>query len=323
MDRSKGWIWQQVGIPKSTLNYIIKNQDKINKISGDSVSEDLNRSKLSLKQKQWIDEYVRPPTYPTTLSQIINKLELEFKTPAKKRDVKAYLKKEANFSFKKGSLRHSNSVLEKNLLFQVLFNCNFLSQILDSKYLFNIDECCFNRDVKQQYSWLPKGFNSSILSSEFTQRWSVIWGLGIDGEYLSILVNDTVTSDDFIWYLRVLFLCMKHRKIKLKDEWLLLLDNAKIHLSNISVKNLNSMSFHTLFLSPYCPQFAPIESLFKQLKAKFKKMNVRKKINFNKESGYQAIHESFTDLKQNDLKRIWNYVIKNWKKCLKDYWMKI
>ena len=55
----------------------------------------------------------------------------------------------------------------------------------------------FSRDLKRQYSWLPKGVTSSIIWNTLTGRWSMFTAITSNGEFLSLIVDDTGNSEKF------------------------------------------------------------------------------------------------------------------------------
>ena len=52
----------------------------------------------------------------------------------------------------------------------------------------------FQWDLKQNYSWLPRGVTNSILNITSTGRLTLIMALGIDGEYFGMLWSETVNA---------------------------------------------------------------------------------------------------------------------------------
>ena len=55
----------------------------------------------------------------------------------------------------------------------------------------------FNRSLKNQYNWLPKGFTSSIVSIVVTGRCSIISAVLSNGEFILLIVSDTGTATKF------------------------------------------------------------------------------------------------------------------------------
>ena len=55
----------------------------------------------------------------------------------------------------------------------------------------------FKRDLKQYYSWLPKGTTNPIINTTVTGRCSMITRIFSNGQFLSLVVNDTGKQIDF------------------------------------------------------------------------------------------------------------------------------
>ena len=55
----------------------------------------------------------------------------------------------------------------------------------------------FKRDLKIEYSWLPRGITSSIINQTYSGRNSMIAAFCSDGQYICALINDTINSQCF------------------------------------------------------------------------------------------------------------------------------
>ena len=112
------------------------------------------------------------------------------------------MKNQINYSYKKGSsttLRGGSKIIKYQ---QSIFSSRVLADILNNKLIINIDECVFNRDLKKQYSWLPKGITSPIINTIATGRCWMITSILSNGEFLSLIFNNTGNSSkfcDFLW----------------------------------------------------------------------------------------------------------------------------
>ena len=72
----------------------------------------------------------------------------------------------------------------------------------------------FNKDLKMNYSWLPKGFASSVISDVYIGSKSLITKFWYDGEYC-VTLNQTVDSEwfqGFIWIVKFLLNFTKKKK---------------------------------------------------------------------------------------------------------------
>ena len=96
----------------------------------------------------------------------------------------------------------------------------------------------FSRDLKQNYSWLPKGSTSQVINLNISGTWSIIAGIWLDGQFLWMLVYSTVDSEIFQKYMSILKYAISKRD-KLKNLQLTItLDNATVHNSNSMIERL-------------------------------------------------------------------------------------
>ena len=64
---------------------------------------------------------------------------------------------------------------------------------------------CFNRYLKRQYSWLPKGITSSIICTVAIGRWSIISAILSNGEFLCLITDDTGNANKFCDFFKNVF----------------------------------------------------------------------------------------------------------------------
>ena len=203
----------------------------------------------------------------------------------RKRDIKNYLKNKLNLSYKKGSSTTKSGDSEHTKLLQSIFSDNILDQIYDNKYLVSIDEAWFNRDLKKNYSWLPKGCTGSIINLNTKGFCSIIVALFSNGEYILQIVASTIYQTKFQE-----FLCIVHFVVKtqMKDDMeriIITLDNASVHTS-LNIKRLfEYLNFQTSFLPPYSPKLPTVELFFNIIKAKIRSLWAEIDIDFSKNSG--------------------------------------
>ena len=81
----------------------------------------INKLSLSIEEKQYIANYVKPPQIPLTIDKISQELYNNFGTSNKKREIKSYLKSTLMYSYKKGSSRTMKGGSTKTKLYQSIF----------------------------------------------------------------------------------------------------------------------------------------------------------------------------------------------------------
>ena len=214
---------------------------------------------MNVEEQNFIKTYVQPPQIPLTIQRIGSEHDNLFGVKDRKRDIKYFLKNQINYSYKKGSsttLRGGSKIIKYQ---QSIFSSRVLADILNSKLIINIDECVFNRDLKKQYSWLPKGITSPIINTIATGRCWMITAIWSNGEFLSLIVNNTGNSSKFCDFLWIIKYAMGFTKMSLNRSCLLILDNATTHYSDQTTKTLKRLWFCTMYLLAYSPILAPVE----------------------------------------------------------------
>ena len=93
-----------------------------------------------------------PPKPPLTITQIKEELLADSGINLSRYMIVKILKDKLNYSFKKGYSRPIQSTKQELTWFRELFSIKALKYILEDKIIVNIDETCFNRGLKAEYS---------------------------------------------------------------------------------------------------------------------------------------------------------------------------
>lgn len=177
----------------------------------------------------------------------------------------------------------------------------------------------FNRDLKNSYSWLPKNKTSNILNINASGRWSLITAIWSDGQIFSQIVRETVDKINFQKFIWLLHFSLKSR-LKIKPNRITItLDNASVHAWESTRTLLNGFGYNTRFLVPYSPTLAPVEGFFHLIKAKIRAKYWSKELNFNKDSGINAIHECISWITKAQVRHLWKKFVKIWKNLIISY----
>ena len=72
----------------------------------------------------------------------------------------------------------------------------------------------FNRDLKRQYSWLPKGVTSSIICTVATGMWSMISAILSNEEFLFLITENTGNAQKFWDFLSILVFAIENTKMR-------------------------------------------------------------------------------------------------------------
>ena len=121
----------------------------------------------------------------------------------------------------------------------------------------------FNRDLKMEYSWLPKGITSAIVNQLHSGSRGLIATFCSDGEFLCVWINKTVNSEWFASFLWILKYFLKLRRINYEDNVKIMLYNAPYHSSIATKEIIKKLRLSFFFLPPYSPALAPVEQFLK------------------------------------------------------------
>ena len=94
-------------------------------------------------------------------------------------------------------------------------------------------------------------------------------------------------------------------------------DNASIHYYNYTKKVINNLKFEIRSLPPYCPEIAPVEHIFRAIKAKLRSKNSMQTFDFGKQSGVERIRDCAIDIRRQTLQGAWTEVIREWSDGIK------
>ena len=94
-----------------------------------------------------------------------------------------------------------------------------------------------------------------------------------------------------------------------KHKWQLFKINASIHHGKLLKKLAAQEDLQILFLPPYNPELAPIETVFATIKAKMKRAITNESWNFKKDEGKSKIIAALSEISNETIYRIWVKVI--------------
>ena len=91
------------------------------------------------------------------------------------------------------------------------------------------------------------------------------------------------------------------------SDVILTLDNASWHLSEDIKLHIARLDFNAVYLPPYTPIYAPVETFFKIVKEKVRSSKEFKNIEFSKESGMEFIYYEIKNLRRSKLLAVWSH----------------
>ena len=96
-------------------------------------------------------------------------------------------------------------------------------------------------------------------------------------------------------------LCYENKR----TEWIVVLDNAKNHHSNITLKTMKALGFTIMFLPAYSPSLAPVELFFRMIKSEMRKTMHKKQIWFNESKDRIEIYNAAINWKITWIRKMW------------------
>ena len=126
----------------------------------------------------------------------------------------------------------------------------------------------------------------------------------------------TVDSEKFCIFMKLLELIVQALHSNDAETPTVLIDNARTHTSKVTKRIINSLSFKTRYLAPYCPEVAPVEQAFGLIKSKLRAYDPYFSINFDKQSGVETILKLISSISNASWSKAWLDVIRESKKTI-------
>ena len=163
----------------------------------------------------------------------------------------------------------------------------------------------FNKETKQSYSWILKGWTYAVINQTVSGSISMISAFLSNSEFLCSLYHSTVDSFVFCDFVKLLKYSLAKLNIDIKTQVVVVLDYASYHRSAQTIEWFKHHGISVEFLPPYWPNLAPVETLFKFIKSRVKKLWVGKSVNFSKPTGIKTIHEACSQISEQARHEAW------------------
>ena len=160
-------------------------------------------------------------------------------------------------------------------------------------------------DTKLNYSWLRRGYSCSIKNVLF--RGSINWVSAIttNGLCMNLFKYWSTTQKEIRWFIElVLEYLRRHQNIK-SNEVGIILDNWAWHRARSIIEYWKSINLRLYFIPPYCPEMAPVEVYFSELKRKFIKTNQASSLNLKSEAWINKMKLWIFSTDQAYIRRLW------------------
>ena len=248
--------------------------------------------------------------------EITNKVNDELNTSYSANIIRSIMKNNANLSFKRVKSRPNSIDLNRINSIRNLFSIKFAKIVTEKTLLINIDESSINRNVKSVYSWGVKGLPIESQNSVFAGSVSLIMAICSNGAWISKVINETIDSENFIWFIKVIISWLQSHNYFEHSQIVLLLDNCAIHKSNQVAALFQKVNFIILYIPVYSPDFAPIEMCFSLIKRKLYEEWKRENIRLTLKHNYTKIHDSLISIKAITIKKMFKHLYSTVKEYL-------
>ena len=310
-------IMQKFEISESTLKRITKYPwiqfESIDTNQIQTFSECWSSDKLMKCIKLYLESTKYSFTWYDLREHISRSLDIELKPHI----IRKLLKEKFRRQYKRGSGRPWKLDFKRHRWTNAYFWAKLLSILPSLKMIVNIDGWWFSRSTKQCYSWLPKGISSRIHNGKYTGSMSLLSAISTNGTSFTAVYRWTVNIKVFCHYLESLFQYINRKEEGLLPKTLILMDNCPYQKSN-QVKNLmRDWKANWVYLPPYSPELAPIELLFRSLKAKLRAHSGVEEVSISSQRGFEAVYMAFKRIRPKEVINYWRQFFDQIKSIIK------
>ena len=279
-------------------------EESIKSCTGDSEKKNWEMARII------IQKLVTPPWAPTTIEEIRQRIWQDLNVMYSPHTIKAFVKKELRWSYKKGCPRPNKYKTKKIWVSKALFCIDLINLMSERRLIINIDESSFDRSMKREYSWLPIGRSSALLNQNITGKSSLILEVSNRGSWFALVKESTMNARWFWIYLKLIEKAFRDQI----NEWptipVVIIDNAPTHTAKLTKKIADTLSFEIKYLPPYWPE---VEQAFNAIKSKFKSRHAATSIKFDSERGAQMILDLISSIQLKSWLDPWLNVCKEWR----------
>ena len=218
--------------------------------------------------------------------------------------IRVFMKNHINLSFKRVKSRPRNINLDKIFSIRNLFAIKFSKIISKETLLINIDESSINRNIKSNYSWGFKGSPIEAQNAAIEGSVSMIMGICSNGSWINLIVNKTINSNYFEWFLKIMWNWLNTHDNFWYSQVMVLLDNWAIHKSKISQTWFKKMGYTIIFIPAYSPDFAPVEMWFSLIKRKLAEIGKEANSKISVKNNYAKIFDSLLPIKSKTVRNM-------------------
>ena len=308
---SRSKISENLCIPYSTVNSVIRNFENDPsraKYWFSSTFATISKSKLI---RNTINKFIQSYDKPFTSNQIIRYIKELTGADISRLELISYMKNFLKMSYKRVSSRPIQANSKRNMLLKSIFLLEF-ANIVNKQFIFvNIDEVIFSNTTKWNYSWSFRGKGCTKDNITFTGSLAVFGAITSKGDwFFSNLIRHN-NSVEFIIFIKELMNWLLE-DLKVSSHYIvLIIGNSPIHTSAYLMKNLKDLNCKVVFLSPYWPNFAPIELMFHILKKRIWRHSRIESIRLYSNNGPRALKEVLATFTNIQILGFWIKVMRN------------
>ena len=160
--------------------------------------------RLSRDAEFVLRNFVKLPTTSVSLRKIQRQIQEDKKECYNIHTLRRFLKEKLKYWYKKGSsspIKYRDNRIHSA---KFLFWSELLLMILRGETIINVDESSFDRSIRINYSWFPRGADSSIINDRVKGKATLILGTRNTGEWIGVVIIGTVDSIKFCIFYEVI-----------------------------------------------------------------------------------------------------------------------
>ena len=219
-------------------------------------NKDLSGTNYSKNLSKILD-YLKKQKEKITLKKLREYYEIFFGVKISVTTISRILKNHLNIRYLKTSLKNPKLDEENYIMMSFIFIRGILRSLSLKLNLIFVDETGFLLENNNYHSWrVPKEEIHAGPKIKAKQRLNLILGVSNSEVICYKFLKESVTSKTFIEFLSDL---LKNIKIDEKQKIIIIMDNAKFHLTNEVIKFFSMNKIKGLTICPYKSDFNMIE----------------------------------------------------------------
>ena len=251
--------------------------------------------------EMYLQSAVQPFCWYDLWAHIENELDIQIKPHI----IRQLLQKRFRRSYKRGSGRPVRLDKKRHQWIDALFWAKLLRTLSSIKRIINIDGCWLSNAIKQNYSWLEKGKSGKINNTMFEGSMSILSAISSDGWSFTGLFHWTIDKTMFIKFLENLFRYLEMYDFHSINQTVFIMDNVPYQKTKWVKEVLLEWKANAIYIPPYSPELAPVELLFRSLKAKMKKVKWIKSVSIISQKGIDIVWKTLKSIKSRQILGFW------------------